>query len=155
RRFTNRPSEPRFIRNRVRDAGSRDFARVLRARRPHLVVCTAGGAAALAGAARAHTGQSFPIGLVVTGFRAHRHWARPEGDWIFVASDAAKLDLIARGIVAERIVVAGTPLRSGLSPVGADARAALRARLGLSERPVLLVSSGATLAYRAFDRLLD
>jgi processive 1,2-diacylglycerol beta-glucosyltransferase len=159
RRWTNRPSEPRFIRDRVTRVGVGAFAEVLRAARPRLVVSTIGGAAALAGAARARLaaeGVSFDFvnALVVSGFRAHRHWARPEADLFFVSCDAAKDDLVARGIDARRVSVVGIPIASDVAPLDGDAKAGARARLGLGADPVIVVSSGATGAYRAFDDLL-
>lgn len=158
RRWTNRPSEPRFIRDRVTHVGVRAFAEMLRRARPRLVVSTIGGAAALAGAARAqlaNEGISFVNALVVSGFRAHHHWARPEADLFFVACDAAKADLVSRGIEGSRISVVGIPVASHLSPLVGDEKARARARLGLGGDPVVLVSSGATGAYRAFDDLLE
>src|SRR5262249_3669816 len=104
RRWTNLPSEPRFIRDRVTHVGVAKFASVLETVRPRLVVSTIGGATALAGAARMRLGlpkeKSFLNALVVSGFRAHHHWARPEADVIFVASEAAKADLIHHRIPA-------------------------------------------------------
>ncbi len=52
RRWTNRPTEPSFVRDRVTHTGVERFAALLEAARPRLVVSTIGGAAALAGAAR-------------------------------------------------------------------------------------------------------
>jgi processive 1,2-diacylglycerol beta-glucosyltransferase len=157
RRWTNRPDEPRFIRERVTDVGGDAFAEVLRRARPRLVVSTIGGAAALAGAARARlgAGAGFVNALVVSGFRAHRHWARPEADLFFVSCHEAKADLVAHRIPADRIFVVGIPIDPRVRPLAAAEKRSLRARLGLGDGPVLLISSGATGAYRAMDRLLD
>src|SRR5262249_25057349 len=111
------------------------------------VVSTIGGAAALAGAARARIGARFVNALVVTHFRAHRHWARPEADLVFVATDEARADLVRRGIDADRVIVAGTPIRPGIRALDADARRAARARLGLGDDPVIAMSSGGTGKY--------
>jgi processive 1,2-diacylglycerol beta-glucosyltransferase len=157
RRWTNRPSEPRFIRNRVTHVGVQAFTEVVRATRPRLVVSTIGGAAALAGAARARLaaeGISFVNALVVSGFRAHHHWARPEADLFFVSCDESKADLVARGIEASRVSVVGIPIGADVAPLDNAAKAAARARLGLGADPVVLVSSGATGAYRALGDLL-
>ncbi len=155
RQLTDRPGEPRLFRDRVSATGAAAFAQVLDAVKPRFVVSTIGGAAALAGAARARLGGSFLNALVVTHFRAHRHWARAEADLIFVANDDARADLHRHGIPDERIIVAGTPLRPGLCAVEGDTKRALRLRLGLGDDPVIAVSSGGTGAYRAFDELLD
>jgi processive 1,2-diacylglycerol beta-glucosyltransferase len=160
RRWTNRPGEPSFIRNRVTHVGVDRFAALLEATRPRLVVSTIGGAAALAGAARERLGRShaaFVNALVMTDFRAHRHWARPEADLLFVASEEAKADVVARGIPPQRVLVVGIPVDPGLRPCTPAEQTRLRGRLGvgLDGRPVLLISSGAGSVYRALDRLLS
>ena len=154
RTITDRPGEPRFLRERVSDASGRGFARVLRAIQPRVVVSTIAGAASLAGAARARIGIPFVNALVVTHFRAHRHWARPEADLVFVPTTEARDDLVRHGIEATRIAVVGTPVRDGLRPIDHATRRALRNRLGLGDDPVLVVSSGGTGVYRAHERLL-
>lgn len=157
RRWTNRPTEPSFIRNRVTDVGRDRFASMLDVMQPRLVVSTIGGAAALAGAARERIGPSrapFLNALVMTDFRAHRHWARPEADLLFVACDEAKADLVALGIPPERIFVVGIPIPA-LHPYAPAEKVQARRRLGLGEDPVVLISSGAGSVYRAFDELLS
>lgn len=152
RRLTDRPGEPKALRDRVSDTGAAAFAAVLERARPRLVVSTIGGAAALAGAARDRLGARFVNALVVTHFRAHRHWARPDADVVFVATDEARADLVRHGIATERIVVAGTPIRAGIR--AADDKRELRARLGLGDDPAIVVSSGGTGVYRAHGELL-
>jgi processive 1,2-diacylglycerol beta-glucosyltransferase len=152
RKLTDRPGEPRALRDRVSETGAAAFAAVLGRVRPRLVVSTIGGAAALAGAARDRLGSTFVNALVVTHFRAHRHWARPEADVVFVATDEAREDLVRHGIAGERIVVAGTPIRAGIRRP--DDLRALRERLGLGDDPAIVVSSGGTGVYRAHDELL-
>jgi len=154
RKLTDRPGEPRALRDRVSATGAAAFASVLERVRPRLVVSTIGGAAALAGAARERLGMHFVNALVVTHFRAHRHWARPAADIVFVATAEARADLIQHGISAERIVVAGTPIRAGIRALAPADKRSLRARLGLGEDPVVVVSSGGTGKYRAHDELL-
>lgn len=154
RQWTNRPTEPSFIQNRVTDVGIDRFASMLDVMRPRLVVSTIGGAAALAGAARERAGASFLNALVMTDFRAHRHWARPEADLLFVACDEAKADLVARGIPPERIFVVGVPIPA-LHPYAPAEKIKARRRLGLGDDPVVLISSGAGSVYRAYDQLLS
>lgn len=146
--------EPRFVRDRVSDTGTAAFGRVLAAVAPRLVVSTIGGAAALAGAARLRFGMPFVNALVVTHFRAHRHWARPEADVVFVATDAARADLVRYGLDADRIVVAGTPIRAGVRALDHGAKRELRTRLGLGADPVITISSGGTGVYRGQDEVL-
>jgi len=107
RRWTDRPGEPRVVRDRVGDAGACAFARVLEAVRPQLVVSTIGGAATLAGAARTRLGTQFLNALVVTHFRGHRHWARQEADLVFVANDEVRADLVRHGLPDGRVLRAG------------------------------------------------
>lgn len=156
RRWTNRPAEPSFVRNRVTDVGVDCFAALLQSTRPRLVVSMIGGAAALAGAARQKLGRSragFLNALVMTDFRGHRHWARSEADLLFVACDQAKEDLVGHGIPPQRVFVTGIPIPS-LRPTATADKARLRARLGLGAHPVVLVSSGARSGYRALEQLL-
>lgn len=155
RRMTDRPGEPRVLRERVSDTGAAGLAEVLAAIQPRLVVSTISGAASLAGAARARIGAAFVNALVVTHFRAHRHWARPEADLVFVGTDEARADLIRHGLDGDRVVVAGTPIRPGLRALDRAGKLALRARLGLGDDPVIVVSSGGTGVYRAHDALLE
>jgi processive 1,2-diacylglycerol beta-glucosyltransferase len=155
RKWTHRPNEPKFIRDRVTHTGADAFASLLGTALPEVVVSTIGGAADLAGTAREKTGVSFLNVLVVSGFRAHHHWARKGADLFFVSSDEAKADLVSRDIDPARIVIVGIPIDPELRALTSDERARLRQELGLGDDPVLLVSSGATGAYRAHRALLD
>jgi processive 1,2-diacylglycerol beta-glucosyltransferase len=146
--------EPRALRDRVSTTGARAFADLLRERAPRLVVSTIGGAAALAGAARGQIGARFVNALVVTHFRAHRHWARAEADIVFVATDAARADLVAHGLADDKIVVAGTPIRPGVRALDQREKRDVRARLGLGGDPVIAMSSGGTGVFRGERELL-
>lgn len=155
RALTDRPGEPRALRERVSDAGARGLVDAMRAVPPRIVVSTVSGAASLAGAARSRAGLPFVNALVVTHFRAHRHWARRDADVVFVATDHAKADLVRHGMDAHRIEVVGTPVRDGIRPLAGDARGRVRARLGIGGGPMVVVSSGGTGVYRAHDALMD
>lgn len=155
RRVTDRRGEPRILRDRVSVTGASAFADVLAAVDPRIVVSTIGGGAALAGAARERTDARFVNALVVTHFRAHRHWARPEADVVFVATEAARADLVRHGIAGDRIIVAGTPIRAGVKPLDRDDKRRARARLGLGDADrVIAVSSGGTGVYYGRNELL-
>lgn len=145
--------EPRALRDRVSDAGAAELAARIATARPRVVVSTIGAGASLAGAARERAGAEFVNALVVTHFRAHRHWARPEADVVFVANDQTRADLIERGIAGDRVIVSGTPLRPGLRRLDDTERAALRAKLGVTG-PLVVASTGGTGAYRALNDLL-
>ncbi|HEU0031590.1 MAG TPA: hypothetical protein VFQ53_13215 [Kofleriaceae bacterium] len=155
RQLTDRPGEPRFLRERVADAGARGLAAVFDRVQPRFVASTVSGAASLASAARRQLGARFVNALVVTHFRAHRHWARPGVDIAFVATDEARADLIRHGLAADRIVVAGTPLRPNIRPVDAHERRAIRASVGCGDDPMVVLSTGGTGVYRARTRVLD
>lgn len=124
--------------------------------RPDLVLSSYWASAALAGTARRRTGQEFLNALIVTDYRVHLHWVRPEAELLFVASPETKEQMVARGMAAERVVVSGIPI----SPVygalrGAD-RGELRRRHGLREdRPLILISGGGTGTFRAQAAALD
>ena len=81
------------------------------------------------------------IGTVVTDFEAHALWMDPCVDLYFVAADETKARLVARGVVAENIVVTGIPISSKFL-AKPDAKA-VRKTYGLrDDLPLMLVLGG-------------
>ncbi len=150
--WTNRPSEPRIITDRFATSGAEGLMRDLKRLRPQVVISSYPTAAALVGHVRKNLGGDFANVLVLTDLRAHRHWARPEADLILASSEEARLDLLNHGIDEHRVVATGIPVRRIFSNL--PAKEALRAKLGLDERPVVIIASGATDAYRAKSQVL-
>jgi processive 1,2-diacylglycerol beta-glucosyltransferase len=81
-----------------------------------------------------------PVHAVVTDVSPHAFWVYPHIDHYHVATEAGARELQCKGIAAERISVTGIPI----DPVFAERTpaAAMRATLGLPERPTVLLLSG-------------
>ncbi len=146
-RFTNRETEPRLITSQFDRAGLPAMKADVLAFEPDVVISSFPTATALAGRAREETGMAFANVLVVTDFRAHRHWAQGSADLILAPSAEAADDLVRFGIPPSRVAVTGLPVRRVFLELPAGK--VLRERHGLDERPVVLIASGATEAYRA------
>ncbi|HGY10127.1 MAG TPA: UDP-N-acetylglucosamine--LPS N-acetylglucosamine transferase [Oceanithermus profundus] len=151
-RWSNLPSEPRLISESFSKVGLGPMRRYLRELQPDVVVGSFPTVAAVVGRARAAEGARFLNTLVVTDFRAHRHWARPEADRIFVAFEETKEDVVAHGVDPERVRVTGIPILPAYARL--PDRERLRAKRGFDERPVVLLTSGGAGAYRSYHRVL-
>ncbi|UQN08668.1 glycosyltransferase [Deinococcus sp. QL22] len=99
--------------------------------------------------------QTFLNALIVTDYRAHRHWIRPEAELIMVASQETANQMLERGADPDTLVVTGIPIaRRYRDLLGAD-RAALRRKHGLrTDQPLILLSTGGTGSYLAQTRVL-
>lgn len=146
-RYTNREDEPRLITAQFDRAGFAAMKADVLAFEPDLVVSSFPTATALAGSVREALDAAYKNVLVVTDFRAHRHWAQPAADLVLVPSREAAEDLLRFKIPEEKIRITGIPVRKAFLDL--PDRETLKARHGLDERPVVLIASGATEAYRA------
>lgn len=83
---------------------------------------------------------STPVHAVVTDVSPHAFWVYPHIDHYHVATPAGARELVCKGIAPERISVTGIPV----DPVFAHSTPApaMRAQLGLPERPTALLLSG-------------
>ncbi len=151
--WSNLPSEPKLISEIFSKAGLGPVRSYLREVRPDIVVASFATTAAVVGRARAVEGADFTNALVVTDFRAHRHWARPEADRIYVAFEETRQDLLAHGVSPERVRVTGIPILPDYARL--PDRGTLRAKRGFDERPVVLLTSGGAGAYRSYKRVLQ
>ncbi|MFC4425394.1 MGDG synthase family glycosyltransferase [Deinococcus navajonensis] len=122
---------------------------------PEVVVSSYWSSVPLAETARRRHGHRFLNALIVTDYRAHRHWIRPEADLIMVASQETAQQMLERGADPGKVVVTGIPISARYGRlIGAD-QAALRRKHGLDPvLPLLLVSGGGKGDYRALDELL-
>ena len=139
---------PRGFRQRVRSAvfasGCRDFAAATQRFRADAVLCTQFLPAEVFSLLRMRGSISVPVFCAVTDYSIHPIWVYPGIDQYFVATDAAKAQLIETGVVAaERIEVTGVPIdpkfATGVGMVAA------RRELGLDpnpKRPTLLLMGG-------------
>jgi processive 1,2-diacylglycerol beta-glucosyltransferase len=94
-----------------------------------------------------------PVLGIVTDFAVHGFWVHENIEAYAVATESLRDDLVARGIPAERIGAAGIPVHPRFAD-RAESRSALRARLGLSERPTVLLMGGG-LGIGPFERMLE
>lgn len=135
--------------------GLQEMTRDVREVRPEFVLSSYPTPVALANNVRRHTGLDFLNALVVTDYRIHHHWARPEAELLMVATPEAKEQMNRWHIPPEQVVVTGIPISGKYKAlIGAD-KAALRERYGLRpDLPLLLISGGGTGSYRASQRVL-
>jgi len=151
--WSNRPDEPQLISETFSKAGLANMIRFLEQAQPDVVVASYATVAAVAERARRVAGRGFLNALVVTDFRAHRHWARPEADLLFAAFPETAEDLVRHGVDRARVRVTGIPILPAFA--GLPDRYELRRKLNLDERPVVLLTSGGAGAYRSFGRVLQ
>jgi processive 1,2-diacylglycerol beta-glucosyltransferase len=119
---------------------SKFFAR-LKKLKPDVVLCTHYMPSEIVSAFKAQTKRPPLLANVVTDFEAHAFWMQPGVDLYFVAAEETKARLVARGLMADQVVVTGIPVSARFANV-ADVNA-IRRRLGLREDlPVLLVLGG-------------
>ena len=152
-RFTNREREPRIITAQFDRAGFEAMRTDVLAFEPDVVVASFPTATALAGRVREAVPRPFANVLVVTDFRAHRHWAQTSADLILAPSAEAAADLERFGIPPAKIAVTGLPVRRVFQEL--PPAEAMRQKHGLDERPVVLIASGATEAYRAQEEAVQ
>lgn len=121
--------------------GSGRLERRLDEIKPDVVVCTSAPPMAALLLARRRLGLRWPVAAIVTDYRAHRYWLKPEADLYVVASAEAAEGLRARGIPAYKVKDTGIPIDAAFArPLK---RLEARRRLGLSpEDPILLLSGG-------------
>ena len=135
------------------------FKAELRRVRPEVVINSFWAPAAVCDTLRARGELGGLNTLIVTDYRTHRHWARPETDLIMVAAEETREQMIARGVPPAQVVVTGIPISLAFGELlGAD-RAALRAELaaelGLDAgAPWLLLSGGGRGHYRVLREVL-
>lgn len=122
---------------------------------PQVVVSSFWAPCAVAGRIRQHQGMNFLNALVVTDYRTHFHWARPEADLLLVAAEETRAQMIGRGIPPERVVVTGIPIAPVFKTLLNADRAGLKEKLNLRpEWPLILLSAGGTGVYRSLKPVL-
>jgi processive 1,2-diacylglycerol beta-glucosyltransferase len=126
-------------------AGCRDFAAATRRFQADVVLCTQFLPAEVFALLRLRGDVSVPVFCAITDFSIHPIWVYPGIDRYFVATDAAKEELVETGVVAgDRIEVTGVPIDPRFA-TGAG-REAARRELGLDPDPrrltLLLMGGG-------------
>ncbi len=153
--FTDRESEPKTIRDTYKWMGRAGLKRELSSYQPQVVVSSYPTPAAVAGHLRGRGQLDFLNVLIVTDYRVHQHWVRPEADLVLVPTAETGDQMVQRGIPAARVVVTGIPIHPRYRElIGADKRA-LRLKHGLRpEVPLLLMSGGGQGNYRSLEAVL-
>ncbi|GHG07657.1 cell wall synthesis protein [Deinococcus piscis] len=160
-RWTDQPSEPRIVTSSFEWLGISGLRRELLAQRPELVVSTFPTSVALADTVRRREGLHFLNALVLTDYRVHHHWARPQADLILLPTESTRREMLAWGMAPERLAVTGLPVSlevERLSQLGhAERRSALLAALNWDTDPPepLILLSGGSGVYSAFDEVLS
>ncbi|GMA16477.1 UDP-N-acetylglucosamine--LPS N-acetylglucosamine transferase [Deinococcus metallilatus] len=155
--WTDQETEPRALTGTFGWLGLRGMLRDMRDVRPEVVVSSFPTPVALAHTARQRLRADFLNALVVTDYRVHHHWARPEAELLMVANEEARGQMVDRWRLPEaNVAVTGIPIAPAYRTlIGAD-RTALREKHGLKvDEPLILVSGGGTGTYRALNRVLN
>ncbi|WP_425557411.1 MGDG synthase family glycosyltransferase [Deinococcus aluminii] len=155
--WTDQETEPRALTGTFGWLGLRGILRDMRDVRPEVVVSSFPTPVALAHTARQRLRADFLNALVVTDYRVHHHWARPEAELLMVANEEARGQMVDRWRLPEaNVAVTGIPIAPAYRTlIGADRRA-LREKHGLKvDEPLILVSGGGTGTYRALNRVLN
>lgn len=154
--WTDQETEPRALTGTFGWLGLRGMLRDLRAVRPEVVVSSFPTPVALAHTARQRLGADFLNALVVTDYRVHHHWARPEAELLMVANEEAREQMARWRIPDANVAVTGIPIAPAYRALIRADRTALREQHGLKPgEPLILVSGGGTGTYRALNRVLD
>lgn len=153
--WTDRETEPRALTGTFGWLGLRGMLRDVQALGPQVVVSSYPTPVALAHTARTRLGVDFLNALVVTDYRVHHHWARPEAELLMVANEDAREQMRRWRIPQENVAVTGIPIAPVFKElIGADKRE-LRLKHGLdAETPLILISGGGTGTFRALKRVL-
>lgn len=153
--WTDRESEPRALTGTFGWLGLRGMRRDVATHRPEVVVSSYPTPVALAHTARTRLKVDFLNALVVTDYRVHHHWARPEAELLMVANEEAREQMRRWHIPPGNVQVTGIPISPKFRElIGADKRE-LRLKHGLdAEVPLILISGGGTGTFRALGRVL-
>ncbi|WP_264777404.1 MGDG synthase family glycosyltransferase [Deinococcus aetherius] len=153
--WTDQETEPRELTGTFGWLGLRGMLRDVREVRPEVVVSSFPTPVALAHTARTRLGTDFLNALVVTDYRIHHHWARPEAELLMVPTEEAREQMGRWRIPEADVTVTGIPISPRFRELIGSDRAALRERHGLrADEPLILVSGGGTGTYRALGRVL-
>lgn len=90
------------------------------------------------------TGSTLPLYTYITDLDAHSEWIAPGTDCYFVGDESTRLQLLRRGIPAERVVVSGIPVRQAFQ---------FQFHASSSPKEVLVMGGGLGLIPRAEELL--
>lgn len=119
---------------------SRSFKTLLDETKPGIILCTHFLPLELLADLKARGKLNIPVHAVITDVSPHAFWVYPEIEHYHVATPAAARELARKGFPAGRISVTGIPVDPIFSRRTPAPEA--RARLGLPEKPTVLLLSG-------------
>jgi processive 1,2-diacylglycerol beta-glucosyltransferase len=137
-----RPSTSKRVQARLafNQLNSLPFKKLLREATPKAIVCTHFLPLELLSDLKRRGKIKVPVHAVVTDVSPHALWVYPHIDFYHVATRSAARELERKGFPAERIRVTGIPV-DPIFAMRVNATTA-RARLGLPEKPTVLLLSG-------------
>lgn len=154
--WTDRPTAPTALS--FGKFGLQAMRRHVEQVQPEVVVNSYHTPAVLADRVRQLDGHSFLNAVVITDYRVHRHWARPEAELSFVASHEAAEQLRQLGLSDNQIEVTGIPIDPEYRALIGANKAELRQQCDLAELdpelPLILLSGGGMGNYRVKDHVL-
>jgi len=119
---------------------SRAFRALLEETTPRAIVCTHFLPLELLSDLKGRGKYHVPVHAVVTDVSPHAFWVYPHIEHYHVATSTAARELMRKGYPADRISVTGIPVDPIFAHTTAPAKA--RERLGLPEKPTVLLLSG-------------
>lgn len=119
---------------------SRSFKKLLEETKPDVIVCTHFLPLELLSDLKGRGKLDIPVHAVITDVSPHAFWVYPNIEQYYVATPSAARELQRKGFPAERIRVTGIPV----DPIFSQRTPAVaaRAKLGLPEKPTVLLLSG-------------
>lgn len=119
---------------------SRSFRKLIEEVQPGVIVCTHFLPLELLSDLKGRKKLNIPVHAVVTDVSPHTFWIYPNIEHYHVATPSAARELARKGFPAERISITGIPV----DPIFANRTPAAeaRAKLGLLEKPTILLLSG-------------
>ena len=136
--------EPNSKRSRVRLAfdklNARSFKTLIDEAKPEVIICSHFLPLELLSDMKGRGKLNTPVHAVITDVSPHAFWVYPNIEHYHVATPSAARELARKGFPAERISVTGIPVDPIFAQRTPSAEA--RAKLGLPEKPTVLLLSG-------------
>lgn len=117
----------------------RNMDQILKQSKPDLVICTHPFSSSSLSRIK-KMGHPVRLCTVITDFHVHRVWVQPEVDLYIVSGEEVHRQLIAMGIMQERIAVTGIPIRMNFWTKNSKQEA--RKKLKLNNLPTVMVMGG-------------
>jgi len=108
--------------------------------KPDIIIATHPFPAGILSSIKEKTGMRIPLISVVTDYGVHAFWIHPHTDLYFMPAEIMRSECLEKGIPEDKLSFKGIPLRETFSRTYDIA--AIKAKFGLDERPVILVMGG-------------